>query len=290
MKTGFIGIIGRPNAGKSTFLNAVLEVPLSPVSRKAQTTRNRITGILNRSQAQYIFFDTPGITGMEKPLNRILNNTARGTLELSDVVLYFIDSRNFSADPELTALFSRSKKPVITVLNKTDAVKKEGLLPIMEKLSGFDFIKEIIPVSALKKKGLERLLNTIAEYLPESDMLYPEEYVSANPEKFLIAEAIKGAIFKKTSKEVPYSCAVYVEKVEEKKNIIVAYCTIFTARESQKGIIIGKAGAMVKRIGMKSRADLEELFGKKFFLELYVKTKKNWQKDNNFLRMLGYIE
>ncbi|MCK5597988.1 GTPase Era [bacterium] len=287
-RSGFVSIFGRPNAGKSTLMNNFLGVPLSSVSRKQQTTRNRITGILNGDDHQIVFLDTPGITKAGAALNRILNQSAKGALELCDIVLYVIDASRYRDDPELEELLQRSGKRVICALNQVDRMDKKALLPILEKFNSKKFVSEIIPISALKGSNLDKLRELLIRELPQGEMYYPAEYISANPEKFIIAEAVKGAVFNLTGEEIPYSTAVMVEKVEEKKKIIVVWVVIYVERATQKGMIIGKGGKMVSRIGTSSRILLEELFGKKFYLEIFVKVKPHWSKDQAFLKELGY--
>jgi GTP-binding protein Era len=288
IKSGFVTIIGRPNAGKSTFLNSVLRIPLSSISKRPQTTRNRITGILNGEDFQIVFLDTPGITERKMELNKILNGSAIGSLEMAEIVLYFVDVYHFKSDADILALLQKCKKDVICVLNKIDKIDKAKILPIIKELSNNDFIKDFIPISALKNIKIDEVTKAILNYLPEGDFYYPQEYISGNSERFIIAEAIKGAIFNFLGDEIPYGCAVYVDQMKEKKNIIVIDATIFVERKSQKGIIIGKEGAMAKRIGTNSRMILERIFQKKFYLNLFVKVKSNWQKDEQFLKMLGY--
>ena len=290
MKAGFVTLIGRANAGKSTLLNHLLKVPISSVSPREQTTRNRITGILTKEDFQIVFLDTPGITNAGSRLNRLLNASAKGTLQLVDLVVYLIDTKKFFIDNEILDLLKSSKKDVICLLNKIDLVDRNKLLPMIKKLSEYKFIKEFIPISALKEQNLEEFLKTVKLYLPSGEFYYPPDYISVNPEKFVIAEIIKGAIFNNTNKEIPYSTAVYVDIMEENKNIIKIYANIYVERDSQKAIIIGKNGSKMKDIGIYSRKLLEMTFQKKFFLKLFVKVKKNWQRDEKFLKMLGYTE
>lgn len=291
-QSGFIVLIGRPNAGKSTLLNRLLGRKLAIVSNKPQTTRNRILGIKNLPGAQIIFLDTPGIHRPRSRLNQALVKTALAALKEVDGVCLLIEAdRPDHPENELVLESLRgTARPVFLLINKIDLVPKGDLLPIMERFSRRRSFARIIPISALRGEGADVLLDELRQILPEGPRLFPEEMITDLPERFLAGELIREKVFRLTREEIPYATAVEVEefKEREEKNLIALKAVIRVERESQKGVLIGKKGQMLKEIGRLAREDLEALLGAKVFLELWVKVEKNWREDPRALRRMGF--
>jgi len=294
-RSGFIAIIGAPNVGKSTLLNAVLGEKVSIVSRKPQTTRNVIRGVKNVEDgdgAQLIFLDTPGIHRGEGALNAFMVREAVGALHDVDCVALLIDvSRKESGDDALAFENLKPLKcPVMLILNKVDLVAKNKLLPLMDSYSKKFAFKEIIPVSALKGDGLGRFVEATIGVLPEGPEYFPKDMATDQPERFIVAEIVREKIFNMAHEEVPYSVAVVTEEFTERpgKNLIAIRGAINVERESQKAIIIGKKGEMIKKIGVAAREDIERLLGVKVFLELFVKVSKGWTANSRSMREFGY--
>jgi GTP-binding protein Era len=298
-KSGFISIIGRPNVGKSTLLNSILSKKVAIISEKPQTTRNRITGIKNINGNQLIFLDTPGIHKPKSNLNQFMVETAFQTFNTVDLILAMVDSdENSKSHNEI--IFDALKKikiPVFLLINKIDLVKKGKLLPLIDYYQkiGSNLKKdkglwsEIIPISALHQEYIDTLLNKITEVLPEGPHFFPDDIDVGHSEKFIVSEFIREKAIEITQQEVPYSLAVMVENIEEgKKGVMVVDAIVFVERDSQKGIIIGKNGCRLKEIGKKARVDIENWFGSKIYLNLYVKVKKEWRNSSRDLRELGY--
>lgn len=295
-KSGFIAIIGRPNGGKSTFLNFVLGEKLSIVTDKPQTTRNRIRGIHNMDNAQLIFIDTPGVhkvSSEAQKLNAFMVAEAMESLTDVDSVLFVVDvTRGFKEEEHMICdALKDINVPVVLMLNKIDLVDRENLLPLMEEAKGLYDFAGIIPVSSKKGDGIENVIDAILEVTPEGDMLFPntDEYTDVT-ERFLAAEIIREKLFKVTQKEIPYSIAVMVEEFKEdtKKGLIKIKAVINVERDSQKGIVIGKGGKILKLVGTRAREDMEKFWGVKVFLELFVRVQKDWTKNENLLREFGY--
>lgn len=295
-KSGFIAIIGRPNGGKSTFLNFVLGEKLSIVTDKPQTTRNRIRGIHNMDNAQLIFIDTPGVhkvSSEAQKLNAFMVAEAMASLTDVDSVLFVVDvTRGFKEEEQMICdALKDINVPVVLMLNKIDLVDRENLLPLMEEAKGLYDFAGIIPVSSKKGDGIENVIDAILEVTPEGDMLFPntDEYTDVT-ERFLAAEIIREKLFKVTQKEIPYSIAVMVEEFKEdtKKGLIKIKAVINVERDSQKGIVIGKGGKILKLVGTRAREDMEKFWGVKVFLELFVRVQKDWTKNENLLREFGY--
>jgi GTPase len=293
-KSGFIGIVGRPNAGKSTLFNAIVGDKISIITDKPQTTRNKITGIKNYPDAQLIFLDTPGMHKPKTPLNRAMVQTARETIISVEVLLMLVEA-NTDVHPHdlfLIESLEQTQTPVILVINKIDLIEKKFLLPLIDKFRTLYNYREIIPISALKGNGIEELLNTIKEILPEGPQYYPLDIQTDATERFIAAEFIREKITLFTKQEVPYSTAVEIDlfKEDEAKNLICISATINVEKESQKAIMIGKKGAMLKKIGTQSRLDMENLFGAKVFLELFVKVRKEWTTSDKMLQEFGLLK
>jgi len=289
-KSGFISIIGRPNAGKSTLLNALLGEKISIVSEKPQTTRNVIRGVKNLPDCQIVFVDTPGIHKGRGLLNEFMVREALASLRDVDGVLYIVEAdRKISDDDQYIIKGLKDLKcPVILCINKVDKVNKLKLLPLIEEYSRLYPFKEIVPISALKHDNLQALMNVIAGILPEGPRYFPEDVITDQPERFVAAEIIREKVFLFTREEIPYSVAVTIESFKEKDGVISITATINVERDSQKGIIIGKGGGMLKRIGTEARLDIEKLLGSKIYLELFVRVQEDWTRSPGALKDFGY--
>ncbi len=291
-KSGFVAIIGRPNAGKSTLLNGIMEQKLAIISPKPQTTRNNIQGILTSEDTQMIFIDTPGIHKPHHELGRTLNKTAFSSLAGVDVVFYMVDaSVPFGSGEEFVLnTLKNVHAPIFLLLNKVDLLSKDKLMALLvEWNQRFDF-KEIFPISALERTNLLPLLEVTKNYLKEGPQYFPSDMVCDHDEDFLIKELIREKVLFKTEEEVPHSVAVVLEKKQVKKNAVVLNVMIVVERPSQKGILIGKQGSMIKQIGIESRKELELILGKKVYLELFVRVEKDWRNRLSKLNQFGYGE
>ena len=290
-KSGFIAIIGRPNVGKSTLMNCLLGEKISIISDKPQTTRNRIRGILTLPDAQLVFLDTPGIHKPLHKMNEIMVKTALGTYGEVDVIMLLVEAteRPGAGDKFIIETLAKIKTPVFLVINKVDLIAKERLLPLMQELSGLYPFAEIIPVSALKQ-DLGGLMDAILKRLPKGPKYFPDDQLTDQPERFVVTEIIREKIFELTKEEIPYSTAVVIEQMKEEPNLTSIHAMIYVDRDSQKGIVIGKNGALLKEIGTRARLDVEKLLGVKVFLQLWVKVKKGWRDDDHMLRNVGVIE
>lgn len=293
-KSGFIAILGRPNVGKSTFFNAVIGDKISIVANKPQTTRNRITGIRNFPDAQLIFLDTPGMHKPKGPLNRAMVQAARDTIGDADVLLAMVEADAHIGQHDLLLIeaLAGAKAPVFLVINKIDRIEKLLLLPLIDQYRKLYDFAGIFPISALKGDGLDDLLTSLTEALPEGPQLFPDDIATDATERFIAAEFIREQITLLTSQEIPYVTAVTIDafKEDEAKNLLRISATIHVEKESQKAIMIGKKGAMLKKIGTQARLAMENLFGAKVFLELFVRVKKDWTSSDRMLREFGLIK
>lgn len=298
-KFGHVAIAGRPNAGKSTLLNALLGSKLAIVSDKPQTTRSSIMGVVSAPEGQIVFFDTPGIHRGDTLINRRMMQSVRAALDGKDLLIYVADAKTMSpdtiADDELQALDAlrrardASPVPAFLVLNKIDLIDdKRLLLPRLQAFQAAFPFDELIPVSARKGDGLEGLKKTIFSRLPDGEPRFDTDYLTDMPERNIAAEVIREKILQFTGDEVPHSVAVVVEKWEEKPNVAHVTASIIVEKEGQKPILIGAKGSMIKRIGTEARKDLEALLGRKMFLELFVKVKPKWRENESFLNELGW--
>lgn len=291
-KSGFTGIIGKPNVGKSTLLNSIVGQKIAITTHKPQTTRNRITGFRNLENAQIIFVDTPGLHKAKSQLAVSMVNAAREVLSEVDVVMLLVDAESGirSDDLDIIASLKETGTPVIAVINKIDAVRKEDILPMIEELSRLFPFKEIVPVSAIKNFNVERLEQVIAGYLPEGPQLFPEDMITDVSERFIAAEIVREKVTLLTHEEIPYSTAVVVDlfKEDETKNLIRIQAVIQVEKDSQKGIIIGKKGAKLKEIGRQARLEMERFFAARVYLELFVRARKDWTQSDAMLQELGY--
>lgn len=300
-KFGMVALIGPPNAGKSTLMNTYLGQKIAIVSPKPQTTRNRISGILTTDEAQVIFLDTPGIHRLRGKMNRFLLESAWNALSSSDAVVVLIDAALYCSKPHLMEKeiaplvkpVAESGRPVLVALNKEDRIKdKDTLLPFMARVAELWPEAEYFPISALKGKGTDRLLNKVMEFLPEGPPMFPEDQLSTVPMRFMASEIIREKLFYSLRQELPYSTAVEIEQWDEqtRPGMIIVNAVIYTGRKSHKGMIIGKQGANLKRIGSQARKEIGELTGMKVHLELWVKVREGWTEDPGFLRAIGLGE
>jgi len=289
--SGFVAIIGRPNVGKSTLLNQILGQKIAITSNKPQTTRNRILGIHNLDDAQILFLDTPGIHAARDRFNRYMVDQAVMACDDVDLILLLVEAgTGRGMDKQIIDILKRTRTRVMLVINKIDTVPRTELLPQLEAFSRQYEFAELVPVSAQTGEGVEHLVSAIRSYLPEGPRLYPEEMVTDLPERFIVAEMIREKIFRMTSKEVPYGIAVQVETFEEKpeKNLVVIGAVVHVEKETHKSIILGKQGAMIKRIGKAAREDIERMLGTRVFLEIFVRIQKDWTRSPHLLREMGY--
>jgi len=295
-RSGFVSIIGRPNAGKSTLLNALVGEKIAIVTEKPQTTRTRIQGILNlksghgRPAGQIIFVDTPGVHKPDSKLNRKLLQEIHAALESRDLILLIVDvtGKPNPADQHVLDLVKKSGGPVFLLLNKIDRLEKDRLLPIIERYSKLHEFREIIPISATKRDGLERLLDKIVGVLPKGPRYFPEDQLTDQPERFIASEIIREKVLLRTGKEVPYATAVVIERYEEGERLTRIAAAIYCERDGQKAILIGKGGKKLKEIGTAARLELESFFGKKVFLELFVKVQPGWRESAAFVDELDW--
>lgn len=290
LKSGYVAIVGRPNVGKSTLLNRLIGEKISIVSRKAQTTRHRIVGILTRPDAQYVFVDTPGFqTRHTNALNRAMNRGVTQALADVDVVIFVVEADRFDAKDKAVLKLLPPDRPVILAVNKIDEIKdKSRLLPILAALSGEFSFAGIVPVSAAKGSQIDDLLSEIRKHLPHDELLFGEDEITDKSERFLAAEYIREKLFRLVGDELPYASTVEIDKFELEGQLRRISATIVVDRPAHKGMIIGKEGETLKRIASEARQDMERLFDGKVFLEVFVKVKSGWADDERLLKSLGY--
>ncbi len=317
MKSGFVSILGRPNAGKSTLLNALIGEKIAIVSNKPQTTRNRIQGIVEvparkgSKAAQIVFVDTPGVHRPDSQLDRRMMQEVYEALESRDIVILMVDAAHYSEPAEagkkqsvraeraakedafVLQLIQKLDCPVFLVINKIDLVLRSKLLPLIERLSALHSFAEVIPISASKKDGLETLVKKLVEYLPQGQRYFPKEQFTDQPERFLVAELIRERILLETGEEVPYASAVVVERFEEPEEVKPSALTrisavIYCERSGQKAILIGKGGSKLKSIGAAARKEIESLLGTRVYLELHVIVEENWRESKHFIESLDW--
>jgi GTP-binding protein Era len=290
IRSGYIAIVGRPNVGKSTLLNRLVGEKISIVSRKAQTTRHRITGIVTQPDAQYVFVDTPGFqTKYANALNRAMNRGVTQTLSDVDLVLFVIEAGRYDAKDLAVVRLLPKDRPVILVVNKTDQFKDHNeLLPFLAKVSADYDYAAIVPVSATKGRQTDQLLAEARKHLPNDGLMFPEDDLTDKSERFLAAEYIREKVFRLLGDELPYSTTVEVEKFEVEGELRRIFAAIVVDREGHKAIVIGKGGESLKRIASEARQDMERLFGSKVYLEIWVKVKSGWNDDERLLKSLGY--
>ncbi|WP_210365974.1 GTPase Era [Bacillus sp. REN3] len=293
-KSGFISIIGRPNVGKSTFLNRVIGQKIAIMSDKPQTTRNKVQGVLTLEDSQLIFIDTPGIHKPKHRLGDFMMKVAQNTLKEVDLILFMVNAQEGYGRGEefIIEKLRNVKTPVFLVINKIDLIHPDRLLELIENYKEKYPFSEIVPISALEGNNIERLLGQIKEKMPEGPQFYPADQVTDHPERFIVSELIREKALHMTREEIPHSLAVMIEKMERQpeKDMVHIMATIIVERDSQKGIVIGKQGSMLKEIGKKARVDIENLLGTKVFLELWVKVQKDWRNKVSQLRDFGFRE
>ena len=288
MKSGFVNIFGKPNAGKSTLLNALIGEKLAIVSSKVQTTRHRIKGILTTDDYQVIFSDTPGIIEPKYKLHEKMMQAVKGSLEDADVALLIADATENPVEANDVFLALKLKVPAIVVLNKADVVIEETLRELSDFYTQQPYCKQVIVISALRKKGIEELLASILILLPEGEPFYEGENLSDLPTKFFVSELIREKIFYLYQDEIPYHATVLVQEFKEKVTLVKIAADIILQRETQKGILLGEGGKMIKQLGTEARKDIEKFLGRKVFLELFVKVRPKWRDNELQLREYGY--
>ncbi|MCD8905185.1 GTPase Era [Staphylococcus chromogenes] len=292
-KSGFVTIIGRPNVGKSTFVNRVIGHKIAIMSDKAQTTRNKIQGVMTTNDAQIIFLDTPGIHKPKHKLGDYMMKVAKNTLSEIDAVMFMVNVNEDigRGDEYIMEMLKTVKTPVFLVLNKIDLVHPDALMPKIEAYQKYMDFTEIIPISALEGLNIEHFINVLKSYLPEGPQYYPDGQISDHPEQFVVSELIREKILETTTEEIPHSIGVNVERmIQESEDRVRVEATIYVERDSQKGIVIGKGGKKLKTIGQRARRDIEHLLGSKVYLDLWVKVQKDWRNKSSFIKQMGYVE
>jgi GTP-binding protein Era len=289
--SGFVSILGRPNAGKSTLLNALVGMKVAIVADKPQTTRTIIQGVLTIPGAQIVFLDTPGIHKAETQIQKRMMHSVREALSERDLLIFLVDASEPFSDKDRHAVdvLKKTETPVLLVLNKTDQLRtQETVLPLIEEYRKLREFADYLPISALKQNNIEALKTAIVSRLPEGPMYFPEDHITDQPERFIATELIREKILHETQQEVPHSVAVSIDRWEEAPNITRVYATIYVEREGQKGIIIGAKGGMLKQIGTRAREDMEKFFNTKIFLQLHVKVQPHWREKPMFLNTMDW--
>ncbi|PTG77177.1 GTPase Era [Staphylococcus chromogenes] len=292
-KSGFVTIIGRPNVGKSTFVNRVIGHKIAIMSDKAQTTRNKIQGVMTTNDAQIIFLDTPGIHKPKHKLGDYMMKVAKNTLSEIDAVMFMVNVNEDigRGDEYIMEMLKTVKTPVFLVLNKIDLVHPDALMPKIEAYQNYMDFTEIIPISALEGLNIDYFISVLKTYLPEGPQYYPDGQISDHPEQFVVSELIREKILETTTEEIPHSIGVNVERmIQESEDRVRVEATIYVERDSQKGIVIGKGGKKLKTIGQRARRDIEHLLGSKVYLDLWVKVQKDWRNKSSFIKQMGYVE
>ena len=291
-KSGFVTIVGAPNVGKSTLLNRILGEKISITSKKPQTTRNRILGVVHRPNSQMVFIDTPGVHKAESIFNIRIVDVALGAIGDADLILLLIDVTHPDppSDTILLQALKKQNRAVILAVNKIDGVDKAKILNVIEEWAALYEFREVVPISARQGIQMDRLLEVMEAALPQGPPYFPEDSITDVPERFIVAEMIREKVFRLTGQEIPYSTAVTVEEFSEdvSRGLMSIYASIHVERDSQKGIVIGKGGRKLKQIGEAARKDIERMIGIQVFLKLFVHVQKNWSKDTKALRRFGY--
>lgn len=292
-RCGYVALIGRPNVGKSTLLNRLLGQKISITSKRPQTTRHRILGIKTTDTAQFVYVDTPGMHSYEgRAMNRHMNREATRTLQEVDVVVFMVEGLRWTEDDELVLKeLSSVGCPVVLVVNKVDLITdKQLLLPGLQELSNRGGFEQIIPLSAVNGRNVAELETVVESLLPVSVPFFPEDQVTDRSERFLVAERVREKLFRKLGRELPYGITVEIESFRRERNIIHIHALIWVERQSQKSIVIGKQGRVLKEVGQEARGEIEQLLGSRVNLKLWVKVKEGWADDERALRSLGYVE
>ena len=292
-KSGFVSIIGRPNVGKSTFVNRVIGHKIAIMSDKAQTTRNKIQGVMTRDDAQIIFIDTPGIHKPKHKLGDYMMRVAKNTLSEIDAIMFMVNVNEDigRGDEYIMEMLKNVKTPIFLVLNKIDLVHPDTLMPKIEQYQSYMDFTDIIPISALEGMNVDHFIDVLKSFLPEGPKYYPDNQISDHPEQFVVSEIIREKILHLTSEEIPHAIGVNVDRmIKEDEDRVRSEATIYVERDSQKGIVIGKGGKKLKEVGKRARRDIEMLLGSKVYLELWVKVQRDWRNKVNFIRQIGYVE
>lgn len=292
-KSGFVSIIGRPNVGKSTFVNRVIGHKIAIMSDKAQTTRNKIQGVMTRDDAQIIFIDTPGIHKPKHKLGDYMMRVAKNTLSEIDAIMFMVNVNEDigRGDEYIMEMLKNVKTPIFLVLNKIDLVHPDTLMPKIEQYQSYMDFTDIIPISALEGLNVDHFIDVLKSFLPEGPKYYPDNQISDHPEQFVVSEIIREKILHLTSEEIPHAIGVNVDRmIKEDEDRVRIEATIYVERDSQKGIVIGKGGKKLKEVGKRARRDIEILLGSKVYLELWVKVQRDWRNKVNFIRQIGYVE
>lgn len=292
-KSGFVSIIGRPNVGKSTFVNRVIGHKIAIMSDKAQTTRNKIQGVMTRDDAQIIFIDTPGIHKPKHKLGDYMMRVAKNTLSEIDAIMFMVNVNEDigRGDEYIMEMLNNVKTPIFLVLNKIDLVHPDTLMPKIEQYQSYMDFTDIIPISALEGLNVDHFIDVLKSFLPEGPKYYPDNQISDHPEQFVVSEIIREKILHLTSEEIPHAIGVNVDRmIKEDEDRVRIEATIYVERDSQKGIVIGKGGKKLKEVGKRARRDIEMLLGSKVYLELWVKVQRDWRNKVNFIRQIGYVE
>ncbi len=292
MKSGFVSLIGRPNVGKSTLLNTLINQKIAITSNKPQTTRNIIQGIYNEEGYQIVFIDTPGIHKPINKLGKVLNKEAQSLTKDVDVVLFLVDAAEGlgTGDKKIIEQLKESNAPVILVLNKIDRMTNEEIIMAINSYKELFNFAEIVPISALQKNNIEELINCIKKYLTDNMRYFDEDMITSSSLRFLVSEFVREKLLRMTEQEIPHTITCITSKFEEKKNIINITVDVIVDRDSVKKIVIGRQGALLKSVGIEARKDIEALVGKQIYLELYVKTIKNWRDKERYFKELGFDE
>lgn len=286
---GYVALIGKPNTGKSTLMNALVGEKLSITAKRPQTTRHQILGIKTTKQYQCIFVDTPGIhQNQKKAINRYMNKAATSLLSDVDLICVLLDVRNFNGDDEQVLQQIENRDNLVLILNKMDQINKQQLLPLMQRLAGMMPNVDIIPVSALTEENLDSLMSHIQSRLPEGIPHFPDDQLTDKPMRFIVAEIVREKLFRMLTQELPYSLTVNVEHYKTEKDLVRISASIWVERKSQKGIIIGKGGTLLKKVGSEARADIQRLLEQKVYLQLWVKVREGWSDDERSLAAFGY--
>lgn len=292
-KSGFVSIIGRPNVGKSTFVNRVIGHKIAIMSDKAQTTRNKIQGVMTRDDAQIIFIDTPGIHKPKHKLGDYMMRVAKNTFSEIDAIMFMVNVNEDigRGDEYIMEMLKNVKTPIFLVLNKIDLVHPDTMMPKIEQYQSYMDFTDIIPISALEGLNVDHFIDVLKSFLPEGPKYYPDNQISDHPEQFVVSEIIREKILHLTSEEIPHAIGVNVDRmIKEDEDRVRIEATIYVERDSQKGIVIGKGGKKLKEVGKRARRDIEMLLGSKVYLELWVKVQRDWRNKVNFIRQIGYVE
>ncbi|EEI18808.1 GTPase Era [Lentilactobacillus hilgardii] len=289
-RSGFVAIVGRPNVGKSTFLNRVVAQKIAIMSDKAQTTRNKIQGVYTTDEAQVVFIDTPGIHKPQNKLGDFMMDSALSALKEVDAVLFMVNAteRRGAGDNFIIDRLKDVHKPIYLLINKIDEITPDDVMAIIEQYKNALSFKEVFPISALQGNNVPELLTSLIKELPNGPQYYPKDQVTDHPERFVISELIREKVLQMTRQEIPHSTAVYIESIKKQDEVLHIQATIIVERDGQKGIVIGKGGSMLKKIGTLARKDIENMMGNKVYLELWVKVEAHWRDKANLLNSYGY--